>query len=87
MDFKDMSYILAIARYQNITKAASSLYISQPTLTKFLQKLEKELNQKLFKRMGKPTWLFLICPPGAPISPTRSSATRKFSWFYPPIIR
>lgn len=52
MDFKDMSYILAIAKYQNITKAASSLYISQPTLTKFLQKLEKDLNQKLFKRMG-----------------------------------
>lgn len=52
MDFKDMSYVLAIAKYQNITKAANSLYISQPTLTKFLQKLEKDMNQKLFKRMG-----------------------------------
>lgn len=52
MDFKDLSYILAIAKYQNITKAANSLYISQPTLTKFLQRLEKDLNQKLFNRLG-----------------------------------
>jgi len=52
MDFKDMSYVLAIAKHQNITKAANHLYVSQPTLTKFLQRLEKELNQKLFKRLG-----------------------------------
>ena len=42
MDFKDLSYVLAIARYQNITKAANSLYVTQPTLTKFLQNLESE---------------------------------------------
>ena len=45
MDFKDLSYVLAIARYQNITKAANSLYVTQPTLTKFLQNLESELGQ------------------------------------------
>ena len=52
MDFKDLSYVLAIAKYQNITKAAESLYITQPTLTKFLQGLERDLGQKLFKRLG-----------------------------------
>ena len=52
MDFKDLTYVLAIAKYQNITKAAESLYITQPTLTKFLQNLEKQLGQKLFKKMG-----------------------------------
>lgn len=52
MDFKDLAYIIAIAEYQNITKAADSLYVTQPTLTKFLQKLEKDLGQKLFKRVG-----------------------------------
>lgn len=52
MDFKDLSYVLAIARYQNITKAADSLYITQPTLTKFLQNLEKDLGQRLFRRLG-----------------------------------
>ena len=52
MDFKDLSYVLAIARYQNITKAANSLYVTQPTLTKFLQNLEAELGQKLFRKLG-----------------------------------
>lgn len=52
MDFKDFSYVLAIAKYQNITKAADSLYITQPTLTKFLQNLEKDLGQKLFRKLG-----------------------------------
>ena len=52
MYFKDLSYVLAIARYQNITKAANSLYVTQPTLTKFLQNLEAELGQKLFRKLG-----------------------------------
>ena len=52
MDFKDLSYILAVAKYQNITRAAESLYITQPTLTKFIQNTEKHLNQKLFKKIG-----------------------------------
>lgn len=52
MDFKDLSYVLAIAKYQNITKAANSLYVTQPTLTKFLQNLETELGQKLFRKLG-----------------------------------
>ena len=52
MDFKDLSYVLAIAKHQNITKAAEALYITQPTLTKFLQNLERDLGQKLFKRRG-----------------------------------
>ncbi|WP_124064943.1 LysR family transcriptional regulator [Clostridium sp. E02] len=52
MDFKDLNYILAVSKYQNITKAANSLYISQPTLTKFLQNLESDLGQKLFKKIG-----------------------------------
>lgn len=52
MDFKDMTYIAAIAKYQNITKAANSLYITQPTLTKFVQNLEQSLGQKLFRKVG-----------------------------------
>lgn len=52
MDFKDLSYLVAIAKYQNITKAAESIYVSQPTLTKFLQKTERDIGQKLFKKNG-----------------------------------
>lgn len=52
MDFRDLSYVLAIAKYQNITKAADALYITQPTLTKFLQSLESQMGQKLFRKLG-----------------------------------
>lgn len=52
MDFKDMAYVIAVAKYRNITKAADSLYITQPTLSKFLQNLEAGLGQKLFKKLG-----------------------------------
>ena len=53
MDFKELTYFVAIAKYKNITKAADSLFLSQPTLTKFLQQLEYNLNQRLFQRAGK----------------------------------
>ena len=52
IDFKELTYVVAIAKYQNITKAAESLYITQPTLSKFLQTLEKNLGQKLFRKLG-----------------------------------
>lgn len=52
MDFRELSYILAIARYQNISKAAESLFVTQPTLSKCLISLEARLDQKLFQRTG-----------------------------------
>lgn len=52
MDFRELTYILAIAKYQNITKAAQSLYIGQPTLSKFLSALEHDLGQPLFRKLG-----------------------------------
>lgn len=53
MDFRELSYITAIAKYQNITKAAEALYISQPSLSKFLSNTESELGLKLFVRADK----------------------------------
>lgn len=52
MDFKELNYVLALARCQNFTKAAESLYLSQPALTRFLQRLELSLGQPLFQRLG-----------------------------------
>lgn len=52
MDFRELTYVLAIAKHQNITKAAESLYVSQPTLSKFLMSLEDELGLKLFRKLG-----------------------------------
>ncbi len=52
MDFIGLQYFLAIAKHRNLTKAAQELYISQPTLTKFLQKLEQETGGKFFRKNG-----------------------------------
>lgn len=51
MDFQDMRFALSIARHQNLTKAARELYVSQPTLSKCLRKLEEESGGKLFSRI------------------------------------
>lgn len=52
MDFRELSYVLAIAKHQNITKAAEALYVGQPTLSKFLMGLEQDLGLKLFRKLG-----------------------------------
>ena len=52
MDFRELNYVLAIAKYQNLTRAAEALYVSQPTLSSFLISLERELDLKLFKKLG-----------------------------------
>ena len=43
MELKEARYILAIAKHQSIGKAAESLYISQPSLSKYLKNLEERL--------------------------------------------
>ena len=47
-------YFLEIAEHLNITKAAEALYISQPSLTQYLNQLEKELDAKLIDRKYTP---------------------------------
>ena len=49
MELKEARYILAIARHQSIGKAAESLYISQPSLSKYLKNLEERLGAPLRK--------------------------------------
>lgn len=43
-------YFLAIAREENITKAAESLYVTQSTLSKQMMDLEQQLGKQLFNR-------------------------------------
>lgn len=50
MEIRVLKYFLAVAREGSITGAANSLHLTQPTLTRQLQSLEKELNKKLLIR-------------------------------------
>ena len=50
MDIRVLRYFLAVAREGNITRAAESLHIAQPTLSKQLMELELELGKKLLIR-------------------------------------
>lgn len=48
-----LQYFLAVAREQNITRAAESLHIAQPTLSKQMMELEQQLGKPLFIRGKK----------------------------------
>lgn len=57
MYLPNYDYFLRIVKYKSISKAAESLYISQPSLTKYLHKLESELGISLFERKKIPLQL------------------------------
>lgn len=50
MDLHQLEYVVEIAKQNNISKAAEILHVSQPTLSVYLNRLEKQLNIKLFHR-------------------------------------
>ncbi|WP_141678949.1 LysR family transcriptional regulator, partial [Acinetobacter baumannii] len=50
MDFKQLQYLLCLAREGNVTRAARQLNIVQPALSMQIAKLEKSLGKQLFYR-------------------------------------
>ena len=50
MEIRTLRYFLAVAREENMTRAAEQLHVTQPTLSKQLKGLEDELGKKLFIR-------------------------------------
>ena len=53
MEIRVLKYFLTVAEIGNITKAANSMHLTQPTLSRQLADLENELGQQLFIRGSK----------------------------------
>ena len=54
MTITQLEYVLAVAEYQNFTKAAEHRFVTQPTLSMQIQKLEDQLDVLIFDRSKKP---------------------------------
>jgi len=54
MTISQLEYVLAVAKHQNFTEAAKHSFVTQPTLSMQIQKLEDELAIKIFNRKKKP---------------------------------
>ncbi|MER6201670.1 LysR family transcriptional regulator [Streptomyces sp. NPDC001586] len=53
MDFRQLTYFLAIVDHGGFNRAAAALYVSQPSLSQAIQGLERDLGSALFHRMGR----------------------------------
>ena len=54
MTITQLRYVLVVAEYKNFTKAAEKAFVTQPTLSMQIQKLEEELDVLIFDRSTKP---------------------------------
>src|SRR5690606_1201356 len=54
MTITQLYYVLAVAENKNFTKAAEKCFVTQPTLSMQIQKLEDELDILIFDRSKKP---------------------------------
>lgn len=57
MTITQLQYVLAVAEYKNFTLAAEKCFVTQPTLSMQIQKIEEELDVQIFDRSKKPIQL------------------------------
>jgi LysR family hydrogen peroxide-inducible transcriptional activator len=60
MTITQLKYCIAVAEHRNFTTAAHHVYVTQPTLSMQIQKLEQELDLKIFDRTQKPIGLTAV---------------------------
>lgn len=60
MEFRQFKYVLKVAEERNFSSAAKKLYISQPSLSQFIQKVEEKVGAPLFDRSVSPLKLTYI---------------------------
>lgn len=54
MNIQQLEYIIAVDNYRHFAKAAEASFVTQPTLSMMIQKLEEELGVKIFDRSQLP---------------------------------
>jgi LysR family hydrogen peroxide-inducible transcriptional activator len=54
MNIQQLEYIIAVDNFRHFAKAAEACYVTQPTLSMMIQKLEEELDVKIFDRSKHP---------------------------------
>jgi len=54
MNIQQLEYIIAVDNHRHFAKAAEASFVTQPTLSMMIQKLEEELNVKIFDRSQLP---------------------------------
>ena len=52
LNTRQLHYVITVANERSISLAAKKLMISQPSLSQYIQKLEKELGVELFERVN-----------------------------------
>lgn len=57
MTITQLQYVLAVAEHKNFTLAAEKCFVTQPTLSMQIQKVEEELDIQIFDRTKKPIQL------------------------------
>ncbi|CAI8157444.1 MAG: Hydrogen peroxide-inducible genes activator [Bacteroidota bacterium] len=60
MTITQLKYCIAVAEHRNFTTAAEHAFVTQPTLSMQIQKLEKELDLTIFDRTQKPIALTAV---------------------------
>jgi LysR family hydrogen peroxide-inducible transcriptional activator len=53
MNLRDLKYLIAVAKEQHFARAAEKSFVSQPTLSMQIKKLEEELGVQIFERSNK----------------------------------
>ena len=53
MNLKDLKYFSSLAKHKNFSKAAEECFVTQPTLSNQINKLEQELGLTLFERTNR----------------------------------
>ena len=53
MNIRDLKYIITVAKEQHFARAAAKVFVSQPTLSMQIKKLEDELGAQIFERSNK----------------------------------